>query len=71
VQRIINECHEEAKRLLREHRAALDALVAALLQKETLSEDEILQATRLSPAPQLEARPLRAEGALPEHDRVR
>jgi len=59
VQRIINDCHEEAKRLLREHRAALDALVAALLRKETLSEEEILQATGLPPAPQLEARPLR------------
>jgi cell division protease FtsH len=59
VQRIINECHEEAKRLLREHRAALDALVAALLRKETLSEEEILQATGLPPAPRLEGRPLR------------
>ena len=59
VQRIINDCHEEAKRLLREHRAALDALVAALLRKETVSEEEILQATGLPPAPQLEARPLR------------
>ena len=59
VQRIINECHEEAKRLLREHRAALDALVAALLRKETLSEEEILQATGLPPAPLLEGRPLR------------
>jgi cell division protease FtsH len=60
VQRIINECHEEAKRLLREHRAALDGLVAALLKKETLSEEEILQATGLPPAPQLEGRALRA-----------
>jgi cell division protease FtsH len=60
VQRIINECHEEAKRLLREHRAALDGLVAALLKSETLSEEEILQATGLPPAPQLQSRPLRA-----------
>ena len=59
VQRIINDGHEEAKRLLREHRAALDGLVAALLRKETVSEEEILQATGLPPAPQLEARPLR------------
>jgi cell division protease FtsH len=59
VQRIINECHEEAKRLLREHRAALDGLVAALLKNETLSEEEILQATGLPPAPQLQGRPLR------------
>ena len=58
VRRIINGCHEEAKRLLREHRAALDALVAALLKTETLSEQEILQATGLPPAPQLEGRPV-------------
>jgi len=60
VQRIIHDCHEEAKRLLRQHRAALDGLVAALLKQETLSEDEILQATGLPPAPQLEGRPLHA-----------
>ncbi|HKB55496.1 MAG TPA: ATP-dependent zinc metalloprotease FtsH [Ramlibacter sp.] len=59
VQRIINECHEQAKRLLGEHRAALDGLVAALLESETLSEQEILQATGLQPAPGLEGRPLR------------
>ncbi len=58
VQRIIDECHEEAKRLLREHRVALDGLVAALLRQETVSEAEILQATGLPPAPQLEGRPL-------------
>ena len=58
VQRIIHDCHEEAKRLLREHRAALDGLVAALLQQETLSEQEILKATGLPPAPALEGRPL-------------
>jgi len=58
VQRIIHDCHEEAKQLLRQHRAALDGLVAALLQKETLSEEEILQATGLPPAPQLEGRPV-------------
>ncbi|MBC5766991.1 ATP-dependent zinc metalloprotease FtsH [Ramlibacter albus] len=58
VNRIIHGCHEEAKRLLREHRAALDALVAALLKKETLAEDEILEATGLPPAPQLEGRPV-------------
>ena len=59
VQRIINDCHEEAKRLLREHRAALDGLVAALLKSETLSEEEILQATGLPPAPKLEGGPAR------------
>jgi cell division protease FtsH len=39
VQRIIGECHAEAKRLLREHRKALDGLVAALLENETVPEE--------------------------------
>jgi cell division protease FtsH len=60
VQRIIHTCHEEAKRLLREHRRALDGLVAALLKQETLAEEEILQATGLPPAPKLEGRPIQA-----------
>jgi len=63
VQRIINECHEEAKRLLRENRRALDGLVGALLQRETLAEQEILQATGLTPAPELRNRPLEAQPA--------
>lgn len=58
VHRIIRECHELALRLLREHRASLDGLVRALLQKETLSEQEILDATGLPPAPELQSRPL-------------
>jgi cell division protease FtsH len=60
VQRIINQCHTEAKRLLQVNRRALDALVQALLQKETLSEQEILDATGLARAPDLESRPLKA-----------
>jgi cell division protease FtsH len=58
VQRIIDECHEDARRLLREHRKALDALVHALLERETLGEQEILQITGLPRAPELESRPL-------------
>ena len=60
VQRIIRECHEQAKALLQEHRHRLDALVAALLDRETLDQDEILQVTGLPPAPELEGRPLEA-----------
>jgi len=63
VQRIISECRDVAMRLLRQHRAALDGLVAALLKQETLSEDEILKATGLPPAPQLEGGPLRSAAA--------
>ncbi|MNC93419.1 ATP-dependent zinc metalloprotease FtsH [compost metagenome] len=62
VQRIISECHGDALRLLREHRKALDALVEALLSRETLGEQEILEVTGLSPAPALNARPLAAAG---------
>jgi len=58
VHRILNECHEDAKRLVREHRASLDGLVRALLDKETLTEQEILDATGLPPAPELQSRPL-------------
>ncbi|HSK48085.1 MAG TPA: ATP-dependent zinc metalloprotease FtsH, partial [Coriobacteriia bacterium] len=57
VARIIHECHEEAKRLLGEHRARLDALVAALMLRESLDEKEILEATALPPAPLLPDRP--------------
>ncbi|HEY1327582.1 MAG TPA: ATP-dependent zinc metalloprotease FtsH [Casimicrobiaceae bacterium] len=52
VRRIINECHAEAKRLLVQHRRSLDALAKALLDKETLNEQEILEVTGLKrPAP--------------------
>jgi cell division protease FtsH len=61
VQRIINECHEQAKQLLLQHRASLDALVRALLERETLSEQEILDATGLPQAPDLHSRPLHVQ----------
>jgi cell division protease FtsH len=54
VRRIIGECHAEALRLLREHRKALGALAAALLDRETLNEEEILAVTGLKRAPTLE-----------------
>jgi cell division protease FtsH len=58
VHRIIDESHDEAKRLLIEHRKQLDALVAALLSRETLDEREVLEVTGLPPAPELENRPV-------------
>jgi cell division protease FtsH len=57
VQRIISESYDEACRLLRAHRKALDALVTALLQKETLDETQILDVTGLPPAAELPATP--------------
>jgi cell division protease FtsH len=58
IAKIIADSHETARRLLREHRKELDALVAALLERETLDEEEILKVTSLPPAPPLETRPL-------------
>jgi cell division protease FtsH len=54
VQRIIHESHADATRLLNAYRRELDALVRALLDRETLDEQEILQVTGLPPAPVLE-----------------
>ena len=54
VLKIIGESHDEAKRLLNAHRKQLDALVEALLLRETLNEQEILDATGLPRAPALE-----------------
>src|SRR5687768_3314943 len=56
VHRIIGECHDEARRLLTEHRKELEALARALLERETLDEEEILEVTGLPPAPPLENR---------------
>ena len=54
VIRIISESHDEARRLLAEHRKELDALAEALLERETLDEVEILEVTGLPPAPPLD-----------------
>jgi cell division protease FtsH len=55
VHRIIRESHEEARRLLGEHRKELDALAETLLARETLDEREILEVTGLGPAVPLRA----------------
>jgi cell division protease FtsH len=44
VRRISDECYAEARRLLRENRERLDAIVARLLERETLDEPEIYAA---------------------------
>jgi cell division protease FtsH len=53
VARIIRECYQEARRLLSEHRRELDGLAEALLARETLDEQEILEVTGLPAAPAL------------------
>ena len=59
VRRIIGESHDEAQRLLGLHRKQLDLLASALLSRETLNEQEILEITGLPPAPALETGRLR------------
>jgi cell division protease FtsH len=49
VGRIIDECYGEARRLLREHRAQLDAIATQLLAKETLDEAEVYAAAGVIP----------------------
>jgi cell division protease FtsH len=51
VQRILQECYDHGLQLLRDHRRQLDRLAQALLEKETLDEQEILSVTGLPPAP--------------------
>ena len=63
VLKIINESHEEAKRLLSAHRKQLDALAEALVARETLNEQEILEVTGLPPAPALTTGILPVPGA--------
>jgi cell division protease FtsH len=40
VRRIVEDCHHQAISILAEHRGQLDALAAALLERETLDEEE-------------------------------
>jgi cell division protease FtsH len=63
VRKIIGESHDEAGRLLNKHRKQLDALAEALLMRETLNEQEILEVTGLPPAPALETGMLPVAGA--------
>jgi cell division protease FtsH len=57
VEHILQECYAEGVRLLREHRDALDRLAKALLEHETLDEQEILRVTQLPPAPRSDESP--------------
>ncbi|RPJ19960.1 MAG: cell division protein FtsH, partial [Planctomycetaceae bacterium] len=58
VKRILDECYKEALDLLREHRDALERLVNALLEQDTLDEQEILSVSGLPRAPRLETLPI-------------
>jgi cell division protease FtsH len=58
VRRILQECYEAGVHLLRQHRSRLDSLAKALLETETLDEEEILKVTGLPPSPRLGGAPL-------------
>ena len=62
ILKIINESHDEAKRLMTVYRKQLDSLAGVLLERETLDDQEILKATGLPPAPRWET------GKLPVND---
>jgi len=47
VRRIVEECHQEADRLLAQHRDKLDALAHALLKAESLDEAAIREVVGL------------------------
>jgi len=51
VRRVTDECYAEARRLLREHRDKLDAIVAQLLLRESLDEAEIYAAAGIARRP--------------------
>jgi cell division protease FtsH len=67
VRRITDECYAEARRLLRENRGKLDAIVAQLLARESLDESEVYAAAGIQhPVTPLPAPPLvPAPDALP------
>jgi len=62
VRKIIGDSHAEALRLLRRHRKSLDALAKALLEHETLNEEQILAVTGLPRAPIVETPMIPATG---------
>src|SRR3712207_1785300 len=61
VRRLVEDAHAEVARLLSDNRSRLDALVAALLERETLDEDEAYAAAGASrDVPHHEGAPLEA-----------
>ncbi len=51
IRRIVDEAHEQTAKLLRENRAKLDSLAEALLEHETLDEDEAYAAAGVEHSP--------------------
>ena len=61
VRRLVEGASEEVTDLLRSNRDKLDALAHALLEKETLEEDEAYAAAGMTPPPEEEREPEPAE----------
>ena len=51
MSRIVEQCHKEVLALLAENRAKLDSLAAALMEHETLDEDDAYAAAGVEHAP--------------------
>ena len=60
IDRLIDEAHERARRVLRENRATLDAIAAALLRDESLNREELTQIVNAHRAPGQEPLPVPA-----------
>ncbi len=43
VRKLVGAAHEEARQIIRQHRAALERMVEALLERETLGQDEVAE----------------------------
>ncbi|GAA2178832.1 ATP-dependent zinc metalloprotease FtsH [Brooklawnia cerclae] len=63
VRRIITECQARAVSLLREHRAQLDAIADALLERETLDEDEVYAVAGITRSDQSQPLPEQASAS--------
>jgi cell division protease FtsH len=60
VERILQECYVNGVRMLKENRDALDRLATALLERETLDEQEIITVSGIPRAPRSSEAPLAA-----------
>ncbi len=63
VRRIVEECFDDALRLLKDNRDKLAALTTALLREESLNEEQILEVTGLPAKPKVVPRPSTARSA--------
>jgi cell division protease FtsH len=70
IREILHRALETSTQLIEAHRPALDALATALLEHETLEEDEILRVTGLPRAPQLQTLPRAPGGTAPIPRRI-